>query len=292
MKEIVAECVFDGGAVLGEGPVWDDRTGLLYWVDIERGRICRFDPKSRSNQEWLLGTRVGFAVLTERGDMIAGTQKGLMRFSLQTGLQSRFANPEKHLPNNRFNDGKCDLQGRLWAGTMSIIETETKGSLYRIDGSEIARQYGPVGISNGLAWSGDSKTFYYIDSPKRRVDAFDFDSQKGEITNARVAFDLDERLGTPDGMCIDAEDMIWVALWGGWGVGRFDPKSGELLTKVRVPVACVTSCCFGGSDFKDLYITTASRDLKEKDREQQAQAGGIFVAHPNVVGTASMRFDG
>ena len=291
MRNIKAECVFDGGAVLAEGPVWDEQARLLYWVDIERGKICRLDPVSQSNREWLLGTKVGFAVLTESGDMLAGTQRGLIRFSSETGRCAPYANPEADLPNNRFNDGKCDPQGRLWAGTMSVIETEAAGSLYRVDANgSVKRCLTSVTISNGLAWSADR--MYYIDSPTRRVDAFEYNSQSGEISNRRCAVALVDGLGFPDGMTMDAEGKIWVALWEGWGVGRFDPATGEMLAKVEVPVACVTSCCFGGPNFEVLYLTTASRDLKKGEREKQPLAGGIFAAKPGVCGTPSIRFKG
>lgn len=293
MTTVQSECVFSAGAVLAEGPVWDQDTQRLYWIDIERGRLCRFDPASKSNQEWNLGMRVGFAVQTTQGDMLAGTQEGLIRFSCETGESTPYANPEPDLPNNRFNDGKCDLQGRLWAGTMSVIETETQGTLYRVTGPDAVKaQHGPVTISNGLAWTADASTMYYIDSPTRRVDAFDFKAETGEISQQRTAVALPEGIGYPDGMTIDAEDKIWVALWAGWGVGRFDPTTGEMLAKVEVPVECVTSCCFGGPDMTDLYITTASRDLKEEDRPKQPDAGGIFVARPGVKGTPSIRFNG
>ena len=291
MKRIKAECVFAGGAVLAEGPVWDEQAQLLYWVDIERGKICRFHPAFQSNQEWLLGTKVGFAVLAESGDMLAGTQEGLVRFSPETGRCAPYANPEPNLPNNRFNDGKCDPQGRLWAGTMSMIETETTGSLYRVDADgSINRCLTSVAISNGLAWSADK--MYYIDSPTRRVDAFDFDAPSGAISNRRCVVALADGLGFPDGMTMDEEGKLWVALWEGWGVGRFDPTTGEMLAKVEAPTACVTSCCFGGPDFEVLYLTTASRDLKESERKKQPLAGGIFAAKPGVCGAPSIRFKG
>ncbi len=293
MTTVQSECVYSASAVLAEGPVWDQDTQRLYWIDIERGRLCRFDPASKSNQEWNLGTRVGFAVQSTRGDVLAGTQEGLIRFSCENGEGTAYANPEPDLPNNRFNDGKCDLQGRLWAGTMSVIETETKGTLYRVTGADAVKsQHGPVTISNGLAWSADASTMYYIDSPTRRVDAFDFNAETGEISGQRTAVALAEGIGYPDGMTIDAEGKLWVALWEGWGVGCFDPATGEMIAKVEVPVACVTSCCFGGPDLTDLYITTASRDLKEEDRPTQPDAGGIFVARPGVKGTPSIRFNG
>lgn len=293
MISIQSECVFSGGAVLAEGPVWDDQTQTLFWLDIERGRICRFDPASQSNQEWLLGTRVGFAVKTDQGDLLAGTQEGLVRFSCETGRSSPYANPEAGLPNNRFNDGKCDHEGRLWAGTMCIDESVTGGSLYRVDvNGELSNHASPVAISNGLAWSGDRRLMYYIDSPTRCVDVFDYDADSGTPSNRRTAIALPEGIGYPDGMTIDAEDKLWVALWEGWGVGRFDPNTGEMLAKIEVPVACVTSCCFGGPHFEELYITTASRDLTDENRGKQPDAGGLFLARPGVAGTPSVRFKG
>ena len=298
MTEIPSTCVLSAGAVLAEGPVWDERTGRLYWIDIERGQICRFDPNTGKNEKWALGTRVGFSVLTEQGDMLAGTQEGLVRFSLESGMAIPFANPEPELPDNRFNDGKCDPQGRLWGGTMSVYDTEGAGSLYRItDDGDVVKKVGGVTISNGLAWTKDATKVYYIDSPTRRIDAFDYDLSTGEISNRRPAVDFNQHglsaeLGYPDGMTIDAEDKIWVALWEGWGVARFDPETGELLAKVKVPAACVTSCCFGGEDLDELYITTASRDLKVPDYAKQPDAGGVFVAKPGVGGTLSVRFKG
>ena len=151
---------------------------------------------------------------------------------------------------------------------------------------------GEVAISNGLAWSADSRTLYYIDSPTRRVDAFDFDPEEGGLSNRRTAVALQDGWGYPDGMAIDAEDKLWVALWEGWGVARFDPGSGELLARIEVPVARVTSCCFGGPGYQDLYITTASRDMEAEEWKRQPEAGGLFVARPGVPGLPAARFRG
>ncbi len=285
-----AECIFDGGAILGEGPVWDERTGSLDWIDIERGKICRFNPVTGVNQEWVIAEQVGFAVNTDEGNVLAGTRRGLIRFSRTTGKTTPWIDPEAELPDNRFNDGKCDLQGRLWAGTMCLDESKIEGSLYRIDpDGTVDRQLNPVQISNGLAWSADSQRMYYIDSPTRRIDVFDFDPEHGRITNRRTLAVIEES-GFPDGMTIDAEGHLWVALWEGWGVVCLNSKTGEQLAKIDVPVSRVTSCCFGGSNLTDLYITTASRDLTEADRQKQPNAGGLFVARPGIEGTASIRF--
>ena len=142
-----------------------------------------------------------------------------------------------------------------------------------------------------MAWTADNKSFYYIDSPTRQIAVFDCDMDSGEVSNRRVAFELPDGMGYPDGMCIDDEGMLWIALWQGWGVGRFDP-SGELLCKIEVPVERVTSCCFGGENWDELYITTASRDLNEAGKLQQPLAGGVFRCKLNVSGPSTNLFLG
>ena len=274
MKILGSECACPAAAVLAEGPVWHE--DALWWVDIERGEVHRLDPVSGADRAWPLGMRVGFAVPTERGDFLVGTPSGLGRFDPTTGDLKMVVNPEADRPGNRFNDAKCDPGGRLWAGTMAINERAGQGSLYRVEGGEgdwrITRLVEGVSISNGLAWSPDRQTMYYIDSPTRRVDAFVF--RDGAISGRRTVVTLTD--GFPDGMCVDAVGNLWIALWGGWGVACHDPRTGQRLAKVEVPVEAVSSCCFGRDDA--LWITTSSRDLDAAGRTQQPLAGGIFRA--------------
>lgn len=275
MKTLAAECLYAAGAVLGEGPFWDGTQ--LWWVDIERREVHRLDPEARVDQAWVLPHRVGFAIPSERGDLIVGTEQGLGRFDPVTGRWTPVANPEPDLPGNRFNDAKCDPAGHLWAGTMAIDEQPERGSLYRIDaGWRIQRKVEHVSISNGLAWSLDGRTLYYVDSPTRRVDAFDFNN--GELSNRRTVVTLTD--GFPDGMCVDAAGNLWIALWGGWSVVCHDPRTGERLARVAVPVEAVTSCCFGRGD--ELFITCAGRDLDAAGRARQPLAGAIFRAYVGV----------
>jgi sugar lactone lactonase YvrE len=286
---IGAECVLRAGAVLGEGPVWDDSRQRLWWVDIERRELRCFDPEKGDDRSWTQDHRIGFAVPTTREDLIIGTQRGLMRFDPDKGVATPVIDPESNLPNNRFNDAKCDSAGRLWAGTMAVAETPCLGNLYRVDRSwRVDRMVADVSISNGLAWSEDDRTMYYIDSPTRRVDAFDFDSLTGDIANRRTAIEVSE--GFPDGMCIDIVGNLWVALWGGWGVACYDPRTGGQVARIEVPVEAVTSCCFGGSAVDELYITTASRDLDALGRDQQPLAGSVFRARPGIKGPPTQVF--
>ena len=263
MLTLTAECVLDTKAILGEGPVWRAETQDLVWVDIESARVCCFNPTSGENQTWDSGEKPGWAVPAECGDLILGTSIGFVRLDLASGDLSPIIDPEQDLPNNRFNDGKVDPEGRLWAGTMGMDEAPNVGSLYRLNRNlSTDKLFDQVSISNGMAWTSDQKTYYYIDSPTRRMDVFDCDMASGTVSDRRIAFELPEGMGYPDGMCIDNEGMLWVALWQGWGVARFAP-GGALLAKVEVPVECVTSCCFGGENWDELYITTSSRDLDE-----------------------------
>ena len=293
MQTFKARCVFDGKATLGEGPGWDEQRQALVWVDIEQGKICRFYPGQQRNVCWSAGQREGFVVQTQTDALLAGGQQGLFLLDPSSGQLQKLEHPEAHLPDNRFNDAKCDPQGRLWAGTMSCLETAGVGHLYCMDlEGKVSAQLDGITISNGLAWSQDQRTMYYIDTPTRRIDALDFDSETGSISQRRSAFEIPDGMGYPDGMTIDAQGRLWVALWAGWGVGCWDPTSGELLGKVELPVECVTSCCFGGPDYQTLYITTASRDLDKEGWVQQPLAGGLFAAEVGVGGGASQVYQG
>ncbi len=292
MQTLTADCVLDAKAVLGEGPVWRAETQDLVWVDIESARVCCFNPATGENQTWDVGEKPGLAVPTKQGDLILGTSVGFVRLDLASGVLSPIIDPEQDLPNNRFNDGKVDPEGRLWAGTMGLDEAPNVGSLYRLNRNlSTDKLFDQVTISNGMAWTSDQKTFYYIDSPTRRVDVFDCDMAGGTVSDRRTAFELPEGMGYPDGMSIDNEGMLWVALWQGWGVARFAP-GGALLAKVEVPVECVTSCCFGGENWDELYITTSSRDLDETGRAEQPLAGGLFRCRPGVSGPPTNLFLG
>ena len=292
MQTLTAECVLDAKAVLGEGPVWREETQDLVWVDIESARVCCFNPATGENETWDVGEKPGLAVPTQRGDLILGTSVGFVRLDLANGGLSPIIDPEQDLPNNRFNDGKVDPEGRLWAGTMGMDESPNVGSFYRLNRNlSVDKLFDRVSISNGLAWTSDQETFYYIDSPTRRVDVFNCDMAAGTVSNRQTAFELPDGMGYPDGMCIDDEGMLWVALWQGWGVARFAPD-GTLLAKVEIPVECVTSCCFGGENWDELYITTSSRDLDEAGRAAQPLAGGVFRCRTGIGGTPTNLFLG
>jgi sugar lactone lactonase YvrE len=191
-----------------------------------------------------------------------------------------------------MNDGKCDAAGRFWAGTMALDERGGAGALYRLDpDGHVETMIDGVTISNGLDWSDDGRLMYFIDTPTQSVDVFDFDLASGRIANRRSFARIDPVDGAPDGLTLDAEGFVWVALWGGSRVRRYAPD-GALDSIVRVPATYVTSCAFGGADLGDLYITTARIKLSEADRASQPLAGGLFRARPGVRGRPPHRFSG
>jgi sugar lactone lactonase YvrE len=293
MQSIDAELLFDAQATLGDGPAWDDRLNRLIWVDIERNMINRFDPATGRNESWSVGVHVGFAVPTDAGDIVAGTRDGIIRLDPQLGSVVSLLDPEGDIPTNRFNDGKCDPRGRLFAGTISYKRIEGDASLYRIDQDlSVTKVVSGVTNSNGQCWSADEATFYYIDTPTRRIDAFDYDVESGEISNRRTVVHVPEELGKPDGMTIDQEGKLWVGMFRGGGVTRWNPETGELLAKIELPCPNVTSCCFGGPNFEQLFITTARTGMSPEDLKQQPLAGGLFVAQPGVAGSPTKRIAG
>lgn len=279
-------------AILGEGPVWHrDR---LLWVDIEGRKIIALDPSTGTETIVELSERVGCVWPCADSDaLLCGLQSGLAMLDPATVTLTPIENPEPDLPTTRFNDGKCDPFGRFWAGTMDMDEKGPLGSLYMLDHQQrLTRQWQGVTVSNGLAWdmSGNQPTFYYIDSPTRQVVAFDYEPDTGSLSNRRVAIIIPDGEGFPDGMTIDAEGALWIALWQGWGVVRYHPKTGERLGKIDLPVEKVTSCTFGGPDLNDLFITTASIGLGPEAKAAQPDAGAVFRVKTNSTGLPTVLF--
>lgn len=278
---IEAELILDAKAELAEGPCWlADRERLL-WVDIKAGHVHLLDPVTGEDRVIEVGQPVGAAVPADDGRAVVALRDGFALLDLDSGRIEAVAEVEKELDGNRMNDGKCDPSGRFWAGTMAMDGRRGAGSLYRLDDRRhVERMVEGVSISNGLGWSLDGRRMYYIDTPEDRVDVFDFDPATGSIANRRQFAPIDGP-GHPDGMAVDAEGGLWVALWGGSRVVHFLPH-GTADGSVELPVAQVTSCCFGGPDLRDLYITTAWEHLAPERR--QPHAGGLFRCRPGVAG--------
>jgi sugar lactone lactonase YvrE len=290
-SRIGAEVVFPAAAALGEGALWDVATERLYWVDIVGHKACCFDPKAQSNLAYDVGEDVGTVVLARNGKWVVALRSGVAVLDPATGSVTPLVTPEVDRRGNRLNDGKCDPRGRLWVGSM--VESGPRGdaALYSIDlDLKVEKKLSHIDLSNGLVWARDERLFYHIDTPTQRVRAFDYDVATGAISGERAVFELPKAAGSPDGMTIDENDQLWVALWGGRKVLRVDPKSGGVGFEVDVPVDRVTSCAFGGSDLDTLYITTARIGAGPEELAKQPLAGSLFAARVPFRGVPSRRF--
>jgi sugar lactone lactonase YvrE len=289
--ESPAELVVDARAQLGEGPLWDPRSGRLLWTDILGQEVHQFDPSSGRDSAVHVDQPVGAMAVRARGGHVAAIREGFAGLDIDSGQLDLIAPVEETLPHNRMNDGKCDPAGRFWAGTMDDGGAAGQGALYRLDADHsVARVLDGVSISNGLAWSADGKTMYYIDTGLERVDAFAYDLASGRIERTRTVVAFPPGDGRPDGMAIDIEGYLWIALSGGWAVRRYR-TDGRLDREVKVPARLVTSCAFGGHDLSDLYITTAGYDVADGDTAQP-HAGGLFRYRAAVSGTAPQAYRG
>ncbi len=280
-----AELILKTDSILTEGPSWDEDKKLLYWVDIEGKKVHIFDPQRSVDKEIKVDQYVGAAVPTRSGELLLAMKNGFYFLNVEDSRLTFICNPENDKPYNRFNDGKCDCMGRFFAGTMSLNETDPTGALYCLERDMTTRKVlENVTISNGIAWSPDNKTMYYIDSPTKRVDAFDYDPKTGNVSNRRAIIVIEE--GVPDGMTSDSEGMLWIAHWGGWQVSRWDPYRGKKIASVKLPVEKVSSCVFGGVDLDELYITTA----RKGDVKNQPYAGSIFVVKTGIKGVPTYKY--
>lgn len=275
MSDISIQTIGNRVSKWGEGPVWW-KDSLLY-VDIEGHSIIRFYPDTGTEQITDVGERIGTVVPTaDDSQVIYAGDNGIVRLDLKSGQKTSLADPEPELRGtNRFNDGKCDPAGRFWGGTISTIKDTGTANLYCLDtDGSLSSRITEVTNSNGICWSLDASTMYYIDTPTKQVRAYDYVAESGEISSARVVIDTDA-LGycsSPDGMTIDSEGMLWIAFCHGGCVVRMDPASGTELQRVDLPCIETTACAFGGAHLDRLFVTTGIKQgLDEPD------AGRVFV---------------
>jgi sugar lactone lactonase YvrE len=291
---MLANLTLDAHAELGEGSIWDYRTKQLYWVDILKCELHRFTPGTGADEVFPVGQFVGTVVPCLSGGVVIALKDGIHHLDTQTGVTRLLADTERNETGNRFNDGKCDPQGRFWVGSTSLnCDVPGAGNLYCMDTDHSVRQMlTGLTISNGLVWTEDGKTMYFIDTAAQAVWGFDFNSRTGEITRKRTVVAIPESEGFPDGMSIDSRGMLWIALFGGGKVSCYDPGTGQKLAEVQVPASRVTSCAFGGEFLDQLYITTARMGLDEAALAREPLAGGLFVAKPGATGIKASLFGG
>ena len=285
------ECVLPANADLAESPVWDAEDAMLWWVDIFRGEVHRFDPESGRDETFQLDAPVGSVALRASGGLLVALRDGI--YAWQPGdLPAALARPEPERLHNRFNDGRTDRQGRFWVGSLHLQETEPTGALYRLDpDGQCTRTADGIYASNGTAFSPDGATGYHADSRQRVVWRFDCDRDTGTLTNRRVFIALEPRSGAPDGAIVDADGFYWLTHAGGWRIVRYDPL-GRVDRIVQLPVETPTSAAFGGADGRTLFITTARYGLDERALAMQPLAGSILAIDAGVAGMPDTKFGG
>ena len=288
------DCVLKSQAILGESPIWDSTEKVVYWVDIEAHNIHRFHPNSSVNDTFHLSQIVSSVALRQQGGLIITVKDNFAYFNPDTGTLDLLGGPQLDMLECRFNDGKCDRQGRFWAGTMNLVHYDApSGNLYRFDpDGRITRTLSHVRLSNGLGWSPDNRVMYFVESFRHCIHAFDFDSAEGTISNQRVFASVDENsTGVPDGLTVDAEGCVWSAQPGLGQVVRYSP-TGAVECVIELPVPRPTSCTFGGENLDVLYVTSATETLTAEQLAQAPLSGSLFAVYPGVHGLPEPRFAG
>ncbi len=277
--------VWNAQALLGEGPIWDDREGVLHWVDVDGYTLHTLEPASGAQTSRRLAGRCSSVALRENGGLLVAHDRSVS--VLDSDQLVPFA-PDIS-PQARTNDGAVDPWGRYLVGTVSPDGEPRTGVLYRVDpDATFVELLRGIGISNGIDWSLDAQTMYYVDSNAHALDAFDYDLATGMPSNRRVIVTIDEDLGDPDGLTVDAEGMIWLAVWGGSCVRRYSP-AGELMEELEVPAKQPSSCFFGGEDLATLYVTSARTGLDDPGPHD----GSLFSFDDlGVLGRPAFRFAG
>lgn len=286
------ECILPARALLGESPVWCPVDRVLYWVDIKRPAIHRFDPANGSCQTWPMPEDVGSIALRQNGGAIAAIRSGFAFVNFDTGEVRRLPSLVQNIPDLRFNDGRCDRRGRFWAGTLHEKRYAGTAALYRFDPDGSCHEMiTGVTVSNGIAWSPDDLTMYFADSWTQTIFRFDFDPECGTLHNRRIFAEVPAGSGIPDGATVDAEGFLWSANFDGGCITRYAPD-GSVDRVVRMPVQRPTSCAFGGKDLSILYVTSASMNLANEQRGATSLAGGLFALDVGVKGLPEPRFAG
>ncbi|SEQ24681.1 transcriptional regulator, IclR family [Faunimonas pinastri] len=285
-------CVIPASTFLGEGPHWSERAGRLYFVDILAPSVCVGDPEAGTYTSLAVPELVGFLIPRRSGGFIAGMHGEVRGLDLDSGATSVIAHPEADRPGHRFNDGKCDRKGRLWAGTLAIDTSPSQGRLWRVDADGTATEMDRgFRVSNGLGWSPDDRTFYFTDTARQQIYAYDFDLERGAIANRRVFVTVPESEGRPDGLTVDAEGFVWSAHWDGWCVTRYDP-AGKVERVINLPMPRPTSCVFGGPDMTTLFVTSARIRLSAAQLAEAPLSGSVFAIDTGIRGLAGQEFAG
>jgi sugar lactone lactonase YvrE len=287
-------CVLPWDATVGECPVWHPEEQSLYWVDIQKRQIHRFHPVSGKNQTFDLPEIVTCIALRAAGGLVLTLRKHFASFEPATSKLERLGGVECDLPDNRFNDGKCDPQGRFWAGTMDAVHwSAPTGNLFRMNAEgSVELMQSNVICSNGSGWSPDGSRMYYTESFRYAIFVYDFAPASGAISNRRLFAAIDSNSGGfPDGMTVDADGFVWSNIVGLGQIRRYDPD-GKLERIVQLPVPRATDCTFGGKDLRTLYVTTARETMTPDQLAAAPLSGSLFAVDCTVRGLPSNSFSG
>jgi len=286
------EILYRGNDMLGECPLWDDRAQALYWVDVRAPALQRYELAGGKTASWRLPVPIGSFAFRRTGGFLLALQTGLFRSAGFAGSLEPFANPEPDRPTNRLNDGRTDPMGRFWVGSMSDASRDPLGSLYRIDPDGGCSFHGnEIVVPNSLAWSPDGRIMYFADTYRQTIWQYAYDPADGMPGNRRTFRDMHSHPGRPDGSAVDAEGGLWNCEYGGWRIVRYRPD-GEIDRVIPMPVANPTCCCFGDSDFRTLFVTSARQRLTPEELSAQPAAGSVFAIRTAVAGLPEYRFAG
>lgn len=286
------DCIVKSANRLGECTLWDEREQALWWVDSRGPALWRHDPASGATRSIPLPEVVGSFCFRTGSGMVVAMASGFHFLDPGTGSLQPVADPEAHLPENRFNDGRCDRRGRFLSGTMCDARRDPTGSLYRLDADlSCTRLRGDLIVPNSIAWTPDDKVMYLADTYRHKISAYDYDIDSGSISNERLFVDAGTHPGRPDGSCMDADGCLWNAEYGGWRLVRYTP-AGRIDRVIELPVSNPTCCCFGGRDLDVLYVSSATQRLTPEELAKQPLAGGVFAVRPGVKGLPEARFSG
>lgn len=290
---LYANVEYQTDAHLGEGPVWDEITQKLWWVDILSCTLNCYDPVTKENRSFDVGEQIGAAALRKKGGLLLALKSGFAFFDEESESITPLRNDFVNIENTRFNDGKCDPAGRFWVGTLDYDLEEGSGNLFWLNSDlEVDQKLDQLTIPNGMAWNSSADTFYFIDTIARKLYSFRYQKETGEISDRSVIYEFEEDLGYPDGMTIDTHDKLWIALYAGRKVIQINPKNGHIEFEIRVPVPKPTSCTFGGKDLKTLFITTCREYMDESQIEKAPLSGSLFSIDLPFSGRPVDRFNG
>ena len=288
----VLHCALDIRASLGECPVWSAADQVLYWVDINAPSLNRFDPATGSNRAMPMPASIGCFAARQTGGFVVALRDGIWLARADGTLERKVATAPYDPAHHRFNDGRCDPQGRLFAGTMNERRDAPSAALYRIDFDfRVTEVLGGMTISNGLAWSPDGRTMYHADTPTLTINTFAYDASSGTPSARRIFAHFEGEADRPDGGVVDSEGCYWTAFYGGGRVVRLSP-AGAVLADYAVPSMCPTMCAFGGADLRTLYVTTARQRRSDAELARLPQSGGIFAMRVDVPGLPEPAFAG